>query len=94
MYHNYFKLSIFKIFNFQKNINNNRIGKNMEYIKDKGYLVGSFSHDQIKNNDHIKALTELKQKTGLKFSNTEFTKTKGKIVSMEIYLCKFEDLKI
>ena len=63
------------------------------YIKDKGILVGTYSEKELDENKDKEDLKNMQQKTGLKYSNTEFVRKNGKIVAMKLYVCTLEDCK-
>lgn len=64
------------------------------YIKGKGILVGTFNQEEISKNIDNQKVEEIKLKTGLKYTNTEFVKKGKEIVALRIYVCSLEDFKI
>lgn len=66
----------------------------MKYIKGKGILVGKYDADDIAKGTDKKDTKEMQEKTGYKYTNTEFIKTNGKIVGLKIYVCKANDFKL
>lgn len=65
-----------------------------EYIKGKGILVGTFNEaDCAMGIDKTKTALA-KERTGLKYTNTEYVKKKGEIVGLRIYVCTVNDFKI
>ena len=66
----------------------------MEYIKGKGVLVGTFNENDLVNGKDKVETQRMKEETGYNYTNTEFVKRKGKIVSMKVYVCSMEDFKM
>lgn len=64
------------------------------YIKGKGVLVGTFSEEDLTKGIDKKQLAKVQEETGLKYTNTEFIKKKGKIVALKVYACNVDDFKI
>ena len=66
----------------------------MEYIKNKGILVGFFNANDVKKGiDKIK-VKEYQEKYNLHYTNTELIKKNKKIVGIKIYVCNVYDFKI
>ena len=67
---------------------------NKNYIKNKGIFVGTFNEADIANDFDKKKIEEMKQKTGLNYTNTEIAKKGKKIVGIRIYVCNEDDFKL
>lgn len=63
----------------------------MKYVKGKGILIGTYDENDLKNGKDKSDVLKISRETGLKYTNTEILKSKGKIIGMKIYACKAED---
>lgn len=63
----------------------------MKYTKGKGYLVGSFSEEEVRDGKDKIALSKAKEELNLKFSNVKVGKKNGKQV-LHVWACDYEDL--
>lgn len=61
------------------------------YIKGKGILVGRFTEADLNSGKDKIEVEKAKQRTGLKYTNTEIDFKKKTIT---IYVCKVEDFKL
>ena len=66
----------------------------MEYIKGKGILVGTYNEQDLNERKDKVDVQRVAKETGYKYTNTEFVKSKGKIVGMKVYVCNAEDFKL
>ena len=66
----------------------------MEYIKGKGILVGTYNENDLANGKDKVDVQKMKEETGYNYTNTEFVKSKGKVIGMKMYVCSVEDFKI
>ena len=64
------------------------------YINGLGVFVGEFNEAQLKNGDDKVALEQMRNKTGLEYVNTEFSRKNGAITGLKLYVCTLEDMKI
>jgi hypothetical protein len=64
------------------------------YIKGRGILVGTFTELDLKNGRDKEAVEKKKKETGLSYTNTEFVRKNGNIVSIRIYVCTVDDIRI
>ena len=65
-----------------------------EYIRGKGILVGTFDESDLKNGRDKEAVEKKKKETGLSYTNTEFLRKNDDTVSIRIYVCTVDDVKI
>ena len=65
-----------------------------EYIRGKGILVGTFDESDLKNGRDKEAVEKKKKETGLNYTNTEFVRKNDDIVSIRIYVCTVDDIRI
>ena len=65
-----------------------------EYIRGKGILVGTFDESDLKNGRDKEAVEKKKKETGLSYTNTEFVRKNDDTVSIRIYVCTVDDIKI
>ena len=65
-----------------------------EYIRGKGILVGTFTELDLKNGRDKETVEKKKKETGLGYTNTEFVRKNGDIVSIRIYVCTVDDIII
>ena len=65
-----------------------------EYIRGKGILVGTFTELDLKNGRDKEAVEKKKKETGLSYTNTEFVRKNDDTVSIRIYVCTVDDIKI
>lgn len=66
----------------------------MEYIKGKGILGGTYNENDLANGKDKIDVQRIKEETGYNYTNTEFVKSKGKVVGMRVYVCSMGDFKI
>lgn len=64
------------------------------YIKGKGILVGTFTELDLKNGHDKEAVEKKKKETGLSYTNTEFVRKNDDAVSIRIYVCTVDDIRI
>lgn len=64
------------------------------YIKGKGILVGIFNELDLKNGRDKEAVEKKKKETGLNYINTEFVRKNDDTVSIRIYVCTVDDIRI
>jgi len=57
----------------------------------KGVFVGEFSEQDLANGVDEIRIREMKEKTGLKYINTEFVKRAGKIVAIKVWVCSLDE---
>lgn len=72
----------------------NIMNKDMNYIKGKGILVGTFSEEDISTGKDKIEVKRMAEQTDCKYTNTEYVKKNGKIVGIKIYVCNAEDFKL
>ena len=65
-----------------------------EYIRGKGILVGTFDESDLKNGRDKETVEKKKKETGLSYTNTEFVRKNDDTVSIRIYVCTVDDIKI
>jgi len=66
----------------------------MKYYKGKGYLVDTFTEDELKNGVDKECVERAIIETGLNYINTEFVyNNKKKITGVKIYVCNEEDVR-
>lgn len=66
----------------------------MDYQKGKGYLVGVFNEVDLKNGKDKIETDKLKEKTGMKYTNTSLVSKKGNIVGIKVWVCTLDDMKL
>lgn len=65
-----------------------------DYIRSKGILVGTFDESDLKNGRDKEAVEKKKKETGLSYTNTEFVRKNDDTVSIRIYVCTVDDIRI
>lgn len=60
----------------------------------KGIYVGEFSEKDLESGVDRVRVSEMQEKTGMKYTNTKLVKRDGKIVGMKIWVCNAEDFEI
>lgn len=65
-----------------------------DYVKGKGYFIGEFNEEEIRNNTAENKAREFMKESGLKYTNTEVVYDKGVPVSMKVYICGHDEFKI
>lgn len=65
-----------------------------DYIRGKGILVGTFDESDLKNDRDKEAMEKKKKETGLSYTNTEFVRKNDDTVSIRIYVCTVDDIRI
>lgn len=73
---------------------NNRAKEKMYKHTAKGFLVGTFNENEVRNGDDKKAVEKAKAETGCKYVNTEFVRKGGKIAGVKVYVCTYEEMKL
>lgn len=65
----------------------------MKYYQGKGYLVGTFTENELKNGVDKECVERAIAETGLEYVNTEFVyNDKKKITGLKVYVCNEEDV--
>jgi len=67
---------------------------NETYIKGKGILVGTFSENDLTNGTDKIETQKVKERTGLKYTNTSFVMKGKKITGLQVYVCNLDDMKL
>lgn len=60
----------------------------------KGIYVGEFSEKDLEIGLDEVRVSEMKEKTGMNYTNTKLVKRDGKIVGLRIWVCNAEDFEI
>lgn len=64
------------------------------YIKGKGIFAGTFTEDDIESGVDTIAVQNIKDKTGLSYTNTELVRDGNTITGISIYICAVDDFTI
>ena len=62
------------------------------YIKGKGIFVGTYTEKELDEEKEKIDIAKMKEKTGLKYINSEFVRKKGKVVAIKFYVCTMDDM--
>lgn len=67
----------------------------MKYYQGKGYLVGTFDKDELRNSVDKECVERAMIETNLRYVNTEFIYNDNKeITGLKIYVCNEKDVKV
>ena len=66
----------------------------MKYIEGKGYFVGRFNENDLKNGIDKIEVEKAKNKTGLKYTNQKIIYKNKKPIAIDLYVCSVDDLNL
>lgn len=66
----------------------------MEYVENKGYFVGRFYENDLKNGIDKIEVEKAKNETGLQYTNQKIIYNNKKPIAIDLYVCNIEDMTL